>query len=208
MVYNSINSDMIYDLSEDNTKPLEIFVEDSLAEIIIKCIARDLNVLSKVNVKKFGAAGNAFVLAASYVIKEENCDNTIVVLDGDLYNTDEEKIIEIKNTLSGTEKDHDEKVDKTLTIIKDLNLPKNMTPEEYIYNLLLEEPNETEIIKQAKKINAVADKHQWIDKLVEYMGHEKQYIISHIIDVVSKNEKWIDYTRFIREWLENRKAIV
>lgn len=205
MVYNNITWDMIYALSEDNTKPLEIFVEDFLSETIIRRIAQDLNILSKIKIIKYGAATNAFVMASSFALKGEDCSNTLIVLDGDLYKTDEEKTEAIKKVLTGTEEEHDKKIGIAFSLIKELNLPQNIAPEKFIYSLLIEMPDEKEIIRQAKKINAVSNSHQWIDRLVESMGQVEEYIIPHIVDNVTGSEKWVDYVSPIHQWLLSKK---
>ncbi|WP_162800394.1 ATP-dependent nuclease [Acetobacterium bakii] len=205
MVYDSITYEMIYDLSEYISKPLEIFVEDLLAETIIKCIAEGLNILSKIKVIKYGAVTNAFIMASSIVLKGEDYKNTLIVLDGDVYKTNEEKMAAIKKVLTGTEEQHVKKIVDAVSIIKDLNLPTDISPEEFIYSLLIEMPEEKEIIKQAKKINAVSNSHQWIDGLVESMGHVKEYVLPNIIDTVKKNERWEDYISTIHHWMLDKK---
>lgn len=205
IVYDSINADMIYDLSDCVDKPLEIYVEDLLAETIIKHIAEDLNLLSSIKVRKYGAASNAFVLASGLVLKGEDCKNVLIVLDGDVYVTMEKKVEAIKKILSGTEKDHTEKVTYAASFIKEFVLPTGVEPEKFIYDMLVEMDDDSEIIRAAKKLKAVSDSHQWLDRLVDRVGQSEELILHSIIDLVADNSGWENYIQEIRQWLINKR---
>lgn len=205
IVYDSINPDMIYDLSDCVKKPLEIYVEDILAETIIKHIAEELNLLSSVRVRKYGVAKNAFVLASGMVLKGEDCENVLIVLDGDVYVSEEEKVEAIKKILSGTEKDHDDKVTYTASLIKEFILPAGIAPEKHIYNMLIDMNDDNEIIRAAKKLKAVSDSHQWLDRLVDRIGQSEELILHSIINLVAESSKWGDYVKEIRHWLVNKR---
>jgi hypothetical protein len=205
IVYNSINTDMIYELSDHVAKPLEIFVEDILSETIVKRIAEDLNILSSIKVTKYGVANNAFVLASSFVLKGEDCKNILIILDGDVYVTLDEKEKCIKKILSGTEREHDDKVLYAASIIKEFNLPNGLAPEEFIYGMLIEMDEDNEVIRAAKKIKAVSNSHQWLDRLVERMGHSEEMMLHDIIDIVSDNSRWENYVKAIRQWMIDKR---
>ena len=184
MVYNSINIDMIYELSDYVAKPLEIYVEDLLAEIIVKRVAADLNILSSIKVTKYGAANNAFVVASSLVLKGEKYNNILIILDGDIYVTKDEKEKAIKKILSGTEREHDDRILDAVSFIKEFALPDGISPEEFIYGMLLEMDENSEIVRIAKKLKAVSNTHQWLDRLVERMGHSEEMVLNDIISIV------------------------
>jgi ABC-type lipoprotein export system ATPase subunit/site-specific DNA-cytosine methylase len=205
LVYKSINSDLIYELTEHNIKPLEIYVEDTLAELIIKRLASDLNMLSKIKINKFGAATNAFVLAASFLLKGENVKNTLIVLDGDVYSSHVDKISEIKKVFSGTEEKHDEKIKAAIGVIKQFSLPLGYSPEKYLYELIVSIDDDRELIKMAKKINAVSDSHEWLNTLVCEMGDNESFVLNEIVDIASNNTKWGEYVAPVREWLIEKR---
>lgn len=205
IVYDSINTDLIYDLSDCVEKPLEIYVEDLLSEILVKHIAGELNLLSNIKVIKYGAAGNAFALSSGLVLKDENCNNVLIVLDGDVFVTVEEKIKEIQRILSGTEKDHIDKVTYAASLIKGFVLPTGVEPEKYIYDMLVEMDDDNEIIRAAKKLKAVSNSHQWLDRLVQRMGQNEESILNSIIDLVADNSKWESYIKEIHQWLVNKR---
>lgn len=208
MVFHSINSDMIYDMNNVMDQPIEIFVEDLLAEVVIKQIAEDLNILRSVKVVKYGAAANAFALAAGYILRGEDNSNVLIVLDGDEYRENQQKVKAIKKVLSGTEKEHDEKVQKAVSMIKQLDLPVGLAPEKHIFDMLIEMDSQNEIVRLAKKLNAVADSHQWLDDLVLRIGQREELVLLKIIDIVSQNTRWGDYIKEIRDWMiEKRKQL-
>lgn len=201
MVYNSINADMIYEMSNCIDKPIEIYVEDLLAEVIVKQIADELNILGKVKIKKYGAAGNAFVLASSYILKTEDCRNVAIVLDGDEYREDKEKLAGMKKVLSGTEKDHEEKWTKAVSMILQFDLPLKTAPEKYIYDMLVEMDGYNEIVRYAQKLKAVSDSHKWLDDLTVRIGQGEELVLFKIMEIVSQNPKWEGYVKNVRDWL-------
>lgn len=194
-------------LSGDNNRPIHIFVEDEMSKTIVKKIARELNVLHKIQVGIFGAAENAFTLASSMIIREENIENTLIVLDGDIYRSYEEKRNQIKKHYSGTEEKADEKREKAISIISQYILPDDKNPEQFLYDLLCENDDGDEIIAIAKRIHAVRDKHEWIAKIAEEIDNNSEMIVSTIIDKCSKSNNWETYVEPIKQWIEQRKDL-
>ena len=97
MVYDYINNDMIYHMSNNVTKEINIYVEDILAKSIIRNIVREIGVIGSVDIIEIGSITNAFLVASSFILRKEDYSNVMVVLDGDRYVTKEEKVI-IKET--------------------------------------------------------------------------------------------------------------
>ena len=208
MVYHSVNADMVYEMTNHANKPIEIYVEDLLAQVIVRQIAEDLNLMGHVKVVKYGAASNAFILAASYILKEEEHSNVTIVLDGDVYREDKDKTEAVKKVLSGTESEHEEKINNAVSIIRQFNLPVNVAPEKHIFNLLIEMDTQNEIVRHAKKVKAVSDSHQWLDELTTRMGQGEELVLFRIIDIVSQSPEWAAYVKDIREWLlEKRREL-
>ena len=205
MVYHSVNVDMIYEMSDVTDQPIEVYVEDLLAEAIINRIAEDLNILRFVKVVKYGAASNAFVLAASYLLREADYSNVLIILDGDVYRESDEKVEGIKKVLSGTEREHEEKVNNAVSIIKQLILPAGISPERHIYEMLIEMDPQNEIVRHAKSMNAVADNHQWLNDLTVRMGQKEELTLYRIMDIVSQNHRWGNYIKDVRDWLIEKR---
>lgn len=201
MVYDMITPDIVYEMSEDIEQPIKIFVEDILAEIIVNELAVDLGMLRNIKVIKLGAASNIFVTAASLILQEEDVTNVLIMLDGDVYRSKDDKRNAVKKVLSGTEKDHDHKVDKALSLIHQFILPEKTEPEKFIYDMLAGLKDNNEITSLARQEKAVSDSHQWLDHLVTRMGKSEEFVLSKIVSMVSDHEKWAIYVKELREWL-------
>ncbi|KEZ89285.1 DNA cytosine methyltransferase [Lacrimispora celerecrescens] len=208
MVYDKINQDIVYELSEDVNKIIRIYVEDILAETIVNVVAGSLGISRAVKVVKIGSASNAFVLAASLILQKENTRDILILLDGDVYRSQGEKLDAVKRVLSGTEKDHEDKVNMAAALIRQLILPEKTEPEKHIFDMLIEMQDNEEIVKVARKQKAVSNSHQWLDNLVVRIGKSEELILDKIINLVAEHERWEEYVNEIREWLINHKEIL
>ncbi|MBQ4283705.1 MAG: DNA cytosine methyltransferase [Lachnospira sp.] len=207
MVYNSINPDLIYEMSNRREQHMEIYVEDSLAEAIVTKVARDLNVLRNIRVIKFGAASNAFVVASSYILKSEDYSNVLIVLDGDVYVNEEDKVKAVEEVLSGTESNHDKKVASAISMVKQFALPQGVAPEKHIYDMLIEMQSDDEISRMAGRLNAVNNSHDWLNELIVRIGQSRELVLYRIMDIVSNHSRWSDYVNDIRCWLIDRREL-
>lgn len=205
MVYDYVNSDMIYHMSNEAVGMLNVYVEDTLAECIVRCIASEIGILGYVNIVKYGSISNAFVLASSFIFRNEDYSNVAVVLDGDDYVSIEQKKEHFKKYISGTEENHKNRIECAVSIMKQFALPLKKAPEEYIFDMLVELQEDNLIIKQAKTMNAVDDSHDWLNELTYRFGHSEELMLSEIIRLVSNSEKWGAYTMEVREWLLEKK---
>ena len=207
-VYDSINTDLIYNLIGECQRPLKIFVEDNLAKCIINQTLRIFNMKSKADVIIYGSASNAFTIAAAEIIKKSNYNDVLVVLDGDVYSSDDEKEKQINRKLSGNEQYGDDKRKKALSLIKQFNLLNKVKPEEFFFGLLKKYVNkEDEIYKAALNMNAVNDSHDWINKICIKLNESEEILISKIISFSKESEEWQKYIQPIGEWLESKKSI-
>lgn len=206
MVLRCITPDIIYKMSHVVEKPIQIYVEDLLAEVIVRRIASDLNILRYVRIIKFGASSNAYVIAASYILKQERYDNILFVLDGDVDREDEEKQKAVNKVLSGTEADHEAKVNQAVSMIKQFHLPENTAPEKHIFDMLIQMDSSNEIVGHAKRLKAVRDSHEWLDELTDRMGQSEEWTLSHIMDIVAENPGWEDYIQEVRDWLVEKRG--
>lgn len=81
---------------------ITIWVEDTLAAKIVEQIAAELGLLANITTKGFGAAVNAFAVAAALELDGADLQRNLVVLDGDCYRRVSEKRNQINSTLTGT----------------------------------------------------------------------------------------------------------
>lgn len=124
--------------------------------------------------------------------------------DGDRFITTNEKRKRVKTVLTGTEKDHDEKIEQALKMIVQFNLPENTSPEKYIHSMLSSMNDSRECIVCAKSITSVSDSHEWLGKIEEQMGIGK-VIYGTIMNIVSEHELWETYVSSVYEWIKKKK---
>lgn len=209
--YDGIPSKYIYNMTGEEARPLKVYVEDTLAAAIVKKVSKELNMRKKIEIFLFGSSRNAFTHAASFVMKNEPLENILIVLDGDVYQSRDEQLSQIKVALSGTEDDIASKWDKALSIIKQLRLPESTNyPEKYIHELLLLcSDSYSEIVSMAEEIVGVSDSHRYIYDIVQRVGDEYNLVVDEILSIISQMQetKWRNYTESIREWLRLRADI-
>ena len=204
LVYDSINPDLLYELSGEIRREYTIYVEDDFAESIVNKVLGDNNFRKYVSIIQFGSITNAFSIAASEVIRNTNMDKVLIVIDGDRYATTDLKLEQINRHLSGNEPTSDERRAKAISLITQFNTLDDKSPEEYIYSMLIELEEKDEIVQIAKSIKVVSDKHEYIQKIVEQMGDRNQTYY-RILDLVSKSPQWDSYVANIRNWIEGRR---
>lgn len=207
-VLSKINSDLLYELTDFNSHPLKIYVEDSYSKCIIRSIAQKLGIQSKIDLIAYGSIDNAFTIAASKIIEGVPTDNILVVLDGDRYQSDKSKIDPMNRALSGTEDSHNKKRTDALKIITQYNLPKGAHPEKFMHDLLVRSGDKgNEIVRIATQIQAVREKHQWVGSIVKQIGASEDYVVSQMIQCISETKDWKNYIKNIEDWLIERVGV-
>lgn len=208
VVYNTINSDLIYSLTGSCVRPLRLYVEDELAKAIVKKVLRTLNMSGKADVIKYGAVENAFTIAAAKVLAREDRKNILILLDGDKYCTDDEKLDQIKKKFSGTEPDIEEKWHQAVSLISAFKLPESTPPEKFFYDLVIKHGDtQNELFLAAAEIQAVSDTHEWLYKIQVKLNDTESNVVRDIIDMAENSEKWSEYIQPVVEWLSARKLV-
>ncbi|TYZ27453.1 ATP-binding protein [Selenomonas caprae] len=207
LVFEGLSSIAWDDLTGESSRPLKIFVEDDLAETIIYRLAANLNIRHKLKVMHFGSIANGFTIAASYLLTNQSLDNVLVVLDGDEYRSLDDKRKMLNQRLSGSERNHRQKIENALEIISQFCLPEGQPPEEFIFNKLKEINTDDEIICEAKKIYGVCNTHDWINTIVDRIGGNRAVVLDQIVTLCANEEWWNTYTDDVEKWLEDRKEI-
>lgn len=103
LCFNETKPDAINRLTGVQPRPLEIFVEDDLAAAVVTKVASQLRIAKYLTINRYGAAINCFTVAAGLLLGEEACDNSLFMLDGDVYRTDDERIRSINRVLTGND---------------------------------------------------------------------------------------------------------
>jgi len=208
--FEQTKPEAIWRLTGEPAKPISIFVEDDLAAAIVSKISSNLKIAKYIEITKFGAASNCFLVAAGIAFKNEDFSNTLFVLDGDVYRTNEEKIDRIKAIITEHGEDIEMRRKQIIESIVDLNIPKEISPEEFINKSIgtIDTTNTPlehhEIINIAREIRCVSDTHHYLDKIIEQIGLDKSVGLSKIIDVFSLTDEWNTYSESVRNWLSKK----
>lgn len=159
-------------------------------------------------IENIGSIQNAFIVSAATVIEGKDTNDLLVILDGDRYRTDEEKKAQLNKVLSGTEENHNEKIEKALSAIAEFSLPENTPPEKYIYDMLISIDSVSEVLECAKLIQNVNDSHEWLNKIIDQMNQPREIVLREIIDLISEHPDWSKYTQNIRNKLQEKANLL
>lgn len=187
-------------------RTLDVFVEDDVAEAIVSKLCRDLNIRKRVSIHRFGAIDNAFIASVGMDILGKDTSKMLFVLDGDRYRTGDERKDMMEQKYSGNERDKAVRREKALSLITQLCIPEGKTPDEYICEVLQKSEGENEIVECARSILGVADKHEYINRIVDSIGEPRNVGLFRIIDEMSKNtDTWNVMTKDVEDWLQKKK---
>lgn len=206
LVYDHITPDIVYDLSRELDKPLMIYVEDDVAQAAVSCAVRSLGLSRCVEVRNIGSIENAFTLAAGLVLDDAPLDQRLIVLDGDRYRTEEERLRQIERRLSGTEAGHEDRVRRAASVIRQFTLPENTPPEKFLHSLLSTLDGAHELSICAREIRVPTDSHGWLDEIVRRMGQDRYITLHEIMERASDHTGWGPYVEEIRSWLLERAS--
>jgi len=206
-VLSQTTPDCLYRLSGEMQKPLEVFVEDELAEIIAATVVRQMNMLRYVHVCQFGAATNIFVLASGLDMRDEDFTKKMFLLDGDLYVSYDEKLAQVQKVYTGTEEGKDQRREHVAQSIKQFMLPVDEHPEHFLWTKLKESDSEYAIT--AREVPAVLDeKHLYLNDVAERCGEKREIFLSRIMETLSKMDFWGDYVSELRDWLNEQRPLM
>ena len=211
--FSETKPDAIRRLTESSAKPLEIFVEDDLADAVVRQVSLELGLSRYVAVHSFGAAQNCFTVIGGMLLSGEECHNCIFVLDGDKFRDPTDKMRQIERVITGNGEKIEEFQKTALSKITDLALPDGYSPERYLHEqikILSESPpdNLEDIIALAASIEFKSDSHDYINGIVAELGMDRRVCISKIVAAASQTAGWKSYTSTVRSWLEIKKTEV
>lgn len=204
--------DSLHRLTGNRVRPVEVFVEDDVAEAITSHLASELGMSRHVRIVKFGSASNAFSVCAGLLMQGENIENSLFVLDGDVFLDAAQRESERKRACNGNDPVSVERRAKMETQIKDYILPASAKPEPYLHHLICGQnadqmtPMELEIAMAAAEIVNPPDRHGFINHLVNTLGENRAVQLTRVIPLAAKHPDWAAYTQPVRDWLVARKA--
>lgn len=209
LIKTYISSDSIEQLTGEQDRPLSIYVEDKLSKAIINQVCTEMGCKRFVSIYTFGAAINAFTILGGKELNNELDDNTVVMLDGDVYKTLSERMEQINKVITGSSSEYDKKRQHVINYILQYNLPSDVTPEKYIRDMILKIPLETlpennEYRLAFEATNVVDDDHEYILNVIQRIDIDIDVGFNKIIELASKSNDWENYTLPIKNWLEKR----
>ena len=208
--FANTDPDSLLRLTGHQLKALEVFVEDRLAEAIVSRVASDLGVSRHLRIVRFGSATNCFTVLAGLLLNGETCDNSLFVLDGDIYRTPDERQGRINGACSG---DDDQAIRHRATMaskIIDFALPSGTSPEPYLHSLICAldpaslETSEREIRQVASEIINPADRHHFIDRVVDSLGESREAQLQRVVSLAAHSPSWAGYIQPVHDWLNER----
>lgn len=203
--FNETNPDCISRLTGHPVRPLEIFVEDDLSEAIVQKVIEDLNIRRHCSIKRFGSIDNSFSLATGLFLKGEDLTNILVLLDGDVYKLPAQKMTQMEKYFAGTEVNAVANRTQALSCLRQYTIQTAETPEQFINRTLREINDNSEIVLAASQINAVLNKHDFVNQIITILGYQDKVIgLNKVVDKLSASPIWEDYTLEVRDWLNQR----
>lgn len=203
-----------------SSEDLRIFAEDKLSESLLSYICHEEKCFPRVSISTFGAAENCFTIAsAMFLVKPDKMESILLVLDGDRYVSDDEKMNRIKSHLTGTEECRRDDRNKVMDAIKQFVLPPNTTSPEkyYIWEVIMKQDDNvfSEISPQARNLlqefrrgdYEVADYHKLLDDPISRLNFSKEMGYSYFVELLSKTSKWLGITEQIRGAIKQRLGL-
>lgn len=215
LCFNQTKPDALQRLTGHQIRPLEIFVEDDLAQILVKKICSEELLSKYVSIRAFGAAINCFTSICGAILNNlDNIDNMLFVLDGDEYRSETEKIEKIKRILTGTTPENDIQRESALKKISQFNLPEQTRPESYYHSLICQlsddrlSTEQLEIVQVARQILNPGDTHRFFDDIISRMDFGREIGLSKLVDILSLTSEWNNIKSNIKQWLESKRESI
>lgn len=188
------------------TNTLDVYVEDDLAEAIASTCLLQKGILKHSAIHRFGAASNAFAVAAGLYLSGKLNERVIILTDGDVYTTDADRLEQIQDILTGNDPAADARRTECIGYIHQYHLPANTPPEKYIWEKLRNSDKNEELNNMARNIQAVDDSHKYVDDIVNSLGLNRAVALSQIINSLSQEASWNDYVLELSQWADERIA--
>lgn len=202
--------DVLHRLTGTATRSLEVFVEDDLSSAIVAREAELLEIRRHVAITPVGAASNIVTLACGFALRNTLADQQRFFMDGDVFRTAQEKMALIGRALTGDAPADATRREEVLASIEQFSLEDGDWPERAIHRMLVGLPDEVaedeELRKFAMGIQVPAERHGFLNQLIDALGHSRSVGIDKIVRAASKAQEWPNFVAPLRAWLENRKA--
>lgn len=199
--------DCIKRLTGECPKPLEIIVEDDLAEALVRQILRDYNIKQVCKVSQFGSKENSYRVGAGLLLRGETLENTLIVLDGDVDVTIAAKEDKINKVITGNDPRSQQWRANLLSKIKQFNLPRNTKPEVFITDELKTLNNTVHaLIPYIKATGPVIDHHDLLNTPITQSGMPQATALAEIAKLMADLPCWANYVQEIKDWIVAKKT--
>lgn len=212
LCFTQTRPDALQRLTGHQIRPLEAFVEDDLAQTLIKKICSDEGLSKYVSIKKYGAAINCFTSVCGSILNDiENQENMLFILDGDEYKTDHDKIGNINKVLTGTAPINIEQRQLAFDRITQFVIPDEERPESYYHKLIcaLDDnvltPEQKEIVEAARAIGNPGNTHKYFDDLIIRMDYVQEVGLSKLVDLLALSPEWENIKVNVKIWLDLKR---
>lgn len=211
--FNETKPDAITRLTGEPHRTLSVACEDDVSTAIIEKVATEAGVRKYTEISKFGAADNGFTLIAALMLNDRNLSNSIFVIDGDRYVTDEDKAGRMNRVLTGDHPADQARRELALSYVRQFSPPVVEPPEKRLHTLIrtvpiIGEAEVDDVITAAYAINAVANYHEYVDKIIEALGSSRLVGLTRIVNVAAKADGWNDYVAAVRLWFDEKRSSV
>ena len=203
--------DVWHRLTGTATRVLEVFVEDDLSSAIVAREAELLEMRRHVSITPVGAASNIVTLACGFALRNTLTDGQRFFMDGDVHRSQEAKADLIAKALTGDAPADEDRRARALASIDQFALEPGDWPERAIHRMLIGlegdlVQGDEELLHFARGIHIPAERHGFVDQLIDALGHSRSVGIEKIVRSASKSPEWGAFVAPLREWLEGRKA--
>nr|WP_257722370.1 AAA family ATPase [Desulfuromonas sp. DDH964] len=205
--------DAISRLTGEPHRTLSVACEDDVSTAIIEKVATESGVRKYTEISKFGAADNGFTLIAALMLNGRDLSNSIFVIDGDRYITDEEKVGRINRVLTGDHPTDQARRAQAPTYVRQFAPPTVEPPEKRLHALIRTvaitgEAEIDDVITASQAINVVANDHEYVDKIIEALGSSRPVGLTRIVNVAAKADGWNAYVAAVRAWFDEKRPNV
>jgi AAA15 family ATPase/GTPase len=206
--FSESKPDAIDRLTGDRSSSVEIYVEDDVAASVLRKVCSSMQASKHVKIIRYGAAINAFTLVSAALLKGDNLNNALYVLDGDEYISEDAKKKCIERVLTGDDQHAIDLRSTAMEHIRQFNIPDKYNPEKFIHSIIKEldasvhDGDAAEIIEAAKSVIYEKDSHDYLDQVIVKLGLDRSSALTRMIDLASKSDKWEHFVADVNAYLK------
>lgn len=217
VVWRGYSYEAMRHITGTQERPISCYVEDDVAEQIVARVAAQLGIRKFVEFGNYGPAVNAFSLCAGLYLSNQTTENTLAILDGDVYGSRAERRTRVKSAITGDQPVHDTQRKELMGLVRTLTPMKGaagqlLSPEQVLHRMLhgidptLVPSDRSELHGIALSVLNVPERHGFVNQIIADTGESREVALSKIVELASLSPDWDRYTRVVRRWLAKQKA--